>query len=69
MEISRIYLEEQLLRKYYVVRHLVLPKIQNIMDINTDLLQWFKNFLTANTSGGAIMPKQQLAEELTQTNY
>ena len=39
------------------------------MDINTDVLQWFKNFLTANTSGGAIMPKQQLAEELTQTNY
>ena len=27
--------------KYYVIKHLILLKIQNMIDINVDLLQWF----------------------------
>ena len=45
MEILKIYLKEQLLIKYYVIKHLILLKIQNMMDIKEVLLQWFKNFL------------------------
>ena len=44
MEILKIYLEEQLLIKYYMIKHLLLLKIQIMMDINVDLLQWFTNF-------------------------
>ena len=40
MEILRICLEEQLLIRYYMIKHLILLKIQNI-DINMDLLLWF----------------------------
>ena len=36
MEILRIYQEEQLLIKYYVIKCLILLKIQNMMDINKD---------------------------------
>ena len=72
MEILKIYLEEQLLRKYCVENHLTLLKIQNMMDINVDLLQFFNKKPALHTdksdSGGAvkneIMPNQQLAEEL-----
>ena len=28
------------------VNHLILKNTQNMMDLNVDLLQWFKNFLT-----------------------
>ena len=31
--------------KYYVIKHLISPKIQNMMDINLDLLQWYIKFL------------------------
>ena len=62
MEILRIYLEEQLLLKYYVKKHLKLRKIQNMIDIKEDLLQWFIN------SGDGIKNEnildQKLAEEL-----
>ena len=40
MKILKIYLEEQLLMKYYLIKLLTLLKIQNIIDINVDLLQW-----------------------------
>ena len=46
MENLKIKLEEQLLIKYCVIKHLVLLKIQNMMDIKRVLLQWFINFLT-----------------------
>ena len=45
MEILKIYLEEQLLKKYYVIKHLILLKIQSMMGISLDLLQWFTKFL------------------------
>ena len=44
-EILKIEIEKQMLIKYYVIKHLILLKIQNTMDINVVLLQWFINFL------------------------
>ena len=35
----QVCLEEQLLIKYYIIKHLILLKIHNMMDINMDLLQ------------------------------
>ena len=32
--------------KYYVIKHLILLNIQNLMGINVDSLQWLINFLT-----------------------
>ena len=45
MEILKIQLEEQLLIKYCVIKHLRLLKIQNMMDIKGVILQWFINLL------------------------
>ena len=45
MEILMILLEEQLLIKYCVIKHLILLKIQSKMDIKEVLLQWLINFL------------------------
>ena len=45
MDILRICSEEQLQIQYYVIKHLILLKIQNMMDINADWLQWFMTFL------------------------
>ena len=39
MEILRIYLKEQRLIKNYVIKHLILLEIQNMMDINVKLLE------------------------------
>ena len=39
MEILNIYLEERLRKKYFVINHLILLKIKNMMDINVELLQ------------------------------
>ena len=68
MEILKIYLEEQLLIKYYVIKHLILLKIRNMIDINVDLLQCFINFLIKKNSVSGIrnenMLRQQLTEEL-----
>ena len=36
-----ISLEEQILMKYCVIKHLILLNLQNTMEINVDLLQWF----------------------------
>ena len=38
-------LEEQLLIRYYMMKHLILLKVENRMDINIELLQWFIIFL------------------------
>ena len=39
--------------KYYVIKHLILLKPQNIMDINVDLVQWFTHFFDKINAGGA----------------
>ena len=44
-------LEEQPLIKHYVIMHLILLKIQNMMDINKDLIHWFINSFYKKTSG------------------
>ena len=44
MEISRVYLVGQLLINLYVIKFLVLLKIQNMIEINVDLRKWFINF-------------------------
>ena len=41
MEVSKIYLEEQLQIKFYILKHLILLKIQNMMDIRMELHQCF----------------------------
>ena len=68
IETSKIKLEEQVLIKYYVLKYLILPKIQNIIDIKGVLLQRFINFKIKKLSSGDVkseyMPDQQLAEEL-----
>ena len=45
MTILKIYLEEHLLIKYYAIKHLILLKFRNMMDINAELPQWFINVL------------------------
>ena len=47
MEILKIFLKEQFLINCHIIKQLILLKIQNVMDINLDLLQWFmvKSFL------------------------
>ena len=40
MKILKIELEEQILTKYYVIKHFSL-KIQDLMDIHVDVFQWF----------------------------
>ena len=45
MEILNIYLEKQILMKFYLIKHLISQKIQNMTDIKRVLLQWLINFL------------------------
>ena len=45
LEILKIYQEKEFLIKYYVIKHLILLKIQNMMGINEVLFQWFIHFL------------------------
>ena len=45
MDILKIELEEQFLLKYFVMKHLILPKIQNMMDIRGVLLRFLINLL------------------------
>ena len=39
--------------KYWVIKHLILLKIRNIININAELLQWSINVLIERTSGGS----------------
>ena len=43
-----------------MAKHLISPKIQNMMDIKKVLLQWFINILIKKTSGSGM----KLVEEL-----
>ena len=45
MEVLKIYLGKQLLIKYYAIKHLILLKILNMMDLKEVLLQRFIFFL------------------------
>ena len=52
-----------------MIKHLVLLKIQNMMNINVDLLKWFINFLIKKTSGETVKNEnifnKELAEDYT----
>ena len=43
-DLCDIYLEEQPLLKYCVIKHLIFLKFLKDMDIKVDFLQWFPNF-------------------------
>ena len=64
MEILQIYLEKQLLIKYYVTKHLISLEIQNAMNI----IQWFKTFsirgllLTRGINSDVVSDKKQLTK-------
>ena len=65
IEISRISLEDQLPTKHYVIKHSLLLKLQNIVDVSMQLLKWFTNLLADKSSvKSEIMANQQLAETL-----
>ena len=70
MEILKIYLEEQRLINYYVIKqhYVTLIKIKKEVDHKTDLASMVYNFFDKTTLRRAfkseVMPNQQLAEEL-----
>ena len=67
MVIFKIQLEEQFLIKYCVIKLLILLKVQNMMDINVDLLQWSINFLIQEIlveQSKIKLSNKDLAEEL-----
>ena len=66
MEILKISIEEQLLTNYYVIKHLILVKIQNMAGISVGLSEWFINFLIKKLLVEQITMKSllTLAEEL-----
>ena len=45
MDILQVYSEKQILIKYYVINHLILLKIQNMMDIKESLVSIVHTFL------------------------
>ena len=54
-----------------MIKHLILPKFQNMMDIKGVLLHWFIIFFGKKAAGGAvkhkIMQNKELAEKLLKT--
>ena len=67
MEILKIEIEEQLLINYYVIKHLILLKIQSMADSNVYLLQWSIKFLIKKTCGtvkNEVIYNKKLAKKL-----
>ena len=66
MEIFTIYQEEQLLKNYYVTKHLILLKMQKRIENKEVLLQWFINFFDKRSSAthNGTEINYQLAQEL-----
>ena len=66
--ILRIYLEEEVLIKYCVIKHLILLETHVVVNANACLLQWVIICLTKKTSGSGvnsqIMTNEGLAEEI-----
>ena len=65
MEILKIYIEEQLLIKCFVIKHLILLKIQNMMELLASIVYKFvdqKNF--GGTVKNEIISNKELAEKL-----
>ena len=51
-----------------MIQHLILLKLQNMMDINVNLLKWSINFLIKRTSGIGIKNENMSNEELAEDN-
>ena len=60
--------KRKVLINYYVIKHLIFLKTENMFDVNVNLLQWLTNFVIKKNLGGGIKTKnisrQELAEEL-----
>ena len=77
IEILRIYPEERYLIKYYVIKHLLLQKIKNMMDTKASLVQQFIYIIyifDKRSPGRAIKSernyvKTTIRRRITQTNY
>ena len=54
MKILRIEIEENLQINYYVIKHLILLKIQNMMDNSRGLASMIYTFFDKKTSGSGI---------------
>ena len=69
-EIFQIYLEEQLLMKYYVIKHLMLLKIQKTMDIKEVLLQWLYLLLLTQEQESSLIQirKTKISKIITRAN-
>ena len=63
--------EEYLLIKHYETEHLILLKIENMMDIKEVLFQWFINFLIKRFLPAVLKMRIFLVNStrITQTNY
>ena len=58
MEILKIELEEQLLRKYYGTKHFILLTMKNMINIKEVLRQWLnKVFYKRKAAGGPVKSK------------
>ena len=65
IEISRISLEDQLPAKHYVIKHSILLKFENMVDVSMQLLKWFTNLLADKSSiNSEILTNQKLAKKL-----
>ena len=68
----KIYPEEQLLTKFYLIRHLQLLVIQSIKkDVTEDSSQWLTNFLRKNLERLLLSQEQALLQNIINwlTNY
>ena len=68
----KIYPEEQLLKKFYLIRHLQLLVIQSIKkDVTEDSPQWLTNFLRKNLERLLLSQEQALLQNIINwlTNY
>ena len=68
----KIYPEEQLLTKFYLIRHLQLLVIQSIKkDVTEDSSQWLTNFLRKNLERLLLSQEQTLLQNIMNwlTNY
>ena len=69
-EILQIYLEEQLLMKYYVIKNLMLLKIQKTIDIKEVLLQWLYLLLLTQEQESSLIQirKTKISKIITRAN-
>ena len=62
MMVLSIFLEEQLLLKYYLIKYSILLKIQKMIYIKEVLRHWFIIFLGKNFSSGALTHEDKSPE-------